>query len=185
MNNEYIRYIVSLGRLTSIQYRALLLLNIDSYSQAQLGRELNTDKGNISKAISVLRNLRLVEVLPKVVNGKEVYYKAVDSDEVLNISTLTNRALIEESICNLSNELSLDEDLVIGCYANYIDKLDRTQIYKIIKNLTGDYTDVEVTLGRQRYIVEICYVDNEVDFSIMTKEEYIDRYGTSHDDDEQ
>ena len=41
-----------------------------------------------------------------------------------------------------------------------------------------EHTDVKVSINRKPYVVEIATVDNEKDFSVLSKAEYINRYGS-------
>lgn len=74
-------------------------------------------------------------------------------------------------------EKAKEFNYVIGCYDVKIDKLSKKQLQRIVDNITGDYTDVPVVLDRKEYVVEIAYVDNEIDFSLVSKNDYINRYG--------
>lgn len=74
-------------------------------------------------------------------------------------------------------EKAKEFDYVIGCYDVKIDNLSKKELRWIIDNITGDYTDVPVTLNGEKCIVEIAYVDNEIDFNFVSKNEYINRYG--------
>lgn len=66
---------------------------------------------------------------------------------------------------------------VVGCYDAKIDKLSKKELQRIIDNITGEYTDVPVALDRKSHVAEIAYVDNEIDFSLVSKNDYINRYG--------
>ncbi len=81
---------------------------------------------------------------------------------------MTNKIKIK----NVANSL----DLKIGCYDNKLDLLSKTQLKKVTDNIEFQ-SDTDVTINRKKYVVEIDIIDNEVDFSVLTKAEYIDRYG--------
>lgn len=67
----------------------------------------------------------------------------------------------------------------IGCYDKRINDLTAANLKKVIDALSyGSDTDVDVCINRKRYVVEIQRDGlDEVDFYIMTKTEYINRYG--------
>ena len=70
------------------------------------------------------------------------------------------------------------QDYTIGCYTDMIDKISKKELNKLIKKISlGDYTDVDIKCGGIDYVVEICYVDDEVDLVMLTKSDYISRYG--------
>lgn len=66
----------------------------------------------------------------------------------------------------------------LGCYDSELERLTPYYLKKVFDGLSyGDSTDVDIKIDKQNYVVEISYVDNEVDFSVITKQEYISRYG--------
>lgn len=68
---------------------------------------------------------------------------------------------------------------ILGCYDEAINKLNKRWLNEVIEGINfGDSTDVFVYINRRPYVVEISYVDNEVDFIMLSKAEYIDRYGS-------
>lgn len=69
------------------------------------------------------------------------------------------------------------EGFTIGCYDSNIDKLNYNNVKKILDNLCFGATDVQVSLNRKKYIIEISDVDNEYDFKMTAKSTYLDRYG--------
>ena len=69
------------------------------------------------------------------------------------------------------------EGFIIGCYDSNIDKLNYNNVKKILDNLCFGATDVQVSLNRKKYIIEISDVDNEYDFKMSAKSTYLDRYG--------
>ena len=184
MNKEYMKYIVSLGGLTSIQYRILLLLNTGEYTQVYLGEKLNTHRANINKAIIVLKELKLIEISRR--EGKNIFLRAIKEDEVLKRSRLSNKELIQEAIDefdSMCKHYGYEESRhIIGCYDKDIESLDKIELCNILGNITGDYTDVMVSKGKKKYIVEIAWVDgteegDEVDFNMISLEDYENKYG--------
>lgn len=81
----------------------------------------------------------------------------------------TNKQRIEEKLNK--------EGFTIGCWDKNIDKLNYNNIKKVLDNLCFGATDVQVSLNRKKYIIEISDVDNEYDFKMTAKNTYLDRYG--------
>ena len=67
----------------------------------------------------------------------------------------------------------------LGGYDKDIDQLSQYANNKIKKEFCGDSTDIEVSINRKKYILEVWQVDNEIDFILLSKAEYINRYGSS------
>lgn len=83
---------------------------------------------------------------------------------------MENKDLIEKSI--------KVNGYTIGCYDLKIEKLDKSEIKKIIEAVEFyDSTDVSVSLNNQEYVVEVFSVDNEMDFNLMSRKEYNETYG--------
>ena len=58
-----------------------------------------------------------------------------------------------------------------------IEKISKKELKKVIDFICGDSTDVDIYIRKKLYIVEISMCDNEIDFNLLTQEEYISRYG--------
>lgn len=184
MNKKYLKYIVSLGKLTPTQYRCLLLLNTKEYTQVELAKELECDRANINKSLDLLIDFGLIESVNKDNNNRvKIYYKAVDPKVIVKEVEMSNVELLEKAIEKLNEENKQYEyNFKLGAVTKEIDNLEKSQIYKIIQNITGDYTDVKVYLGKKAYIVEISWVTgtpdgDEVDFNMISLNEYENRYG--------
>lgn len=183
MENNYIKYIVSLGGLTSIQYRVLLLLKTGEYTQMELSKELNTHKANVNKAVNILIDLKLIEVARK--EGNNIFLKAVEENKVVERNNMSNKEIIKEAIREFdlkSREYGYESNHVLGCYDNDIEKLDKVEVSKITRAITGDYSDVKVSIGKKYYIVEVSWITDtpdgdEVDFIMKSIEEYENQYG--------
>lgn len=167
MNKDYIKYIVSLGRLTSIQYRSLLLLNTKEYTQAELGRELSTDRANINRAVKALENLGLIETTFQ--SGSNIYLKAVEPEKVLSNIGLNNKELVEKRVAELGYK--------IGCWDKDVENLSRYSLNKVLRYLDEEYTDVLVDFNKEKYIIEIATVDDEKDLCMISKKDYEKKYG--------
>lgn len=84
----------------------------------------------------------------------------------------TNRDRISEKLSK--------EGFTIGCWDKNIDKLNYNNIKKILDDIPFGATDIQVSLNRKKYIVEVSDVDNEYDFKMTAKNVYLNKY----DDDE-
>ena len=83
---------------------------------------------------------------------------------------MTNKLIIEQTANN--------HGYTIGCYDEKLELLKTAQLRKLLEYVEmGDYTDVDVAINRRKHVVELAFVDGDVDFSVLTKAEYIDRYG--------
>ena len=80
-----------------------------------------------------------------------------------------NRIMIENKVKELGYEM--------GCYHSSIDRLSKKELAKVMCEISGDSTDVDVKIRGKLHVVEISVVDDEIDFTILTQNEYIDRYG--------
>ena len=68
--------------------------------------------------------------------------------------------------------------LVIGCYDKKMKDLNQTNLKKVLNELEYDLdTRVEVFINRKKHIIEICNVDDEVDFEVLTMSEFRNRNG--------
>ena len=83
---------------------------------------------------------------------------------------MTNKQRIENKLENINCSL--------GCYDSKIDKLSQKELKKVLDNLEFD-TDVEVTLNRKKHIIEVFFIDNEVDLSVKSLNEYSSTYGNN------
>lgn len=82
--------------------------------------------------------------------------------------TKTNREVIANKIAPLE----------IGCYDKKIEELNQTNLKKVLNELEYDLdTTVEVFINRKKHIIEVCNVDNEVDFEVLTMSEFRSRNG--------
>lgn len=70
----------------------------------------------------------------------------------------------------------ITKDLTLGCYDKALEKLPESELQKVLENAPYQ-ADTDVLVKNKPYVVEIDIVDDEVDFSVLTKSEYISRYG--------
>lgn len=82
---------------------------------------------------------------------------------------MNNKELIESKIIELGYAL--------GCYDTLINRLDKSEVEKIIKELESEYTDIKVEFNKNIYMIELSTVDNEKDLNMLSISDYIDRYG--------
>ncbi|WP_033829104.1 hypothetical protein [Bacillus andreraoultii] len=83
----------------------------------------------------------------------------------------TNKAVIESKI----NEWNM----TVGSYDETMELLSEQQLKRVIEKAEYGSGDVEIILNKKRYIVEIFHVDNEIDFNVMTKSQYVNTYGNN------
>lgn len=65
----------------------------------------------------------------------------------------------------------------LGCWNEKMELLSDYSLRKVMAVLDEESTDVKVSINRRVHVVEISTVDNEKDFNVLTKAEYINRYG--------
>ncbi|PLS19058.1 hypothetical protein CVD28_01240 [Bacillus sp. M6-12] len=82
---------------------------------------------------------------------------------------MTNKAKIEEKL----NELGLS----MGGYNSELERLSKKELEKVLDNMEYGSTDIQVKIRQKEYVVEVYHVDNEVDFGMLTTEQYENRYG--------
>ena len=68
------------------------------------------------------------------------------------------------------------EGYTLGIYDNILDKLNKQNLKKVLDNIKY-VSDTKVFINRKPYIVEISEVDSEIDFNVITLNEYESRYG--------
>lgn len=82
--------------------------------------------------------------------------------------TKANREVIADKIA----------PLVIGCYDKKMNDLNQINLKKVLNELEYDLdTRAEVFINRKKHIIEICNVDDEVDFEVLTMSELRNRNG--------
>ena len=86
--------------------------------------------------------------------------------------TKTNKEVIAKKIT----------PLVIGCYDEKMETLNKTNLKKVLNELEYDLdTRIEVFINRKKHIIEVCNVDDEVDFEVLTMSEFNRRNGEQID----
>ena len=87
----------------------------------------------------------------------------------------TNKELIVERIENLVKETGMK--FCLGYWDKDIEKVSKKELKKVVDSIYGDSIDVDVCIRKKLYVVEISMCNNEIDFNLLTQEEYISRYG--------
>lgn len=78
-------------------------------------------------------------------------------------------------------EYLVSKELNLGCYDKTLEKLPESELQKVLENAPYQ-ADTDVLINKKPHVVEIDIVDDEVDFSVLTKSEYISRYGSERYD---
>ena len=68
------------------------------------------------------------------------------------------------------------EGYILGIYDNVLDKLNKQNLKKVLDNIKY-VSDTKVFINRKPHIVEISEVDSEIDFNVISLNEYESRYG--------
>ena len=87
----------------------------------------------------------------------------------------TNKELIAERIEELVKETGVN--FCLGCWDKNIEKISKKELKKVVDSIYGDSTDVDIYIRKKLYVLQISVVDYEIDFNLLTQEEYISRYG--------
>ena len=75
-------------------------------------------------------------------------------------------------------------EFIMGGYNDNMELLKASELKKVEEMMFYGSCDVDVRINRKPFVVEINHVDNEIDFGIISKEEYISRYGDERYDNE-
>lgn len=77
------------------------------------------------------------------------------------------------------------EGLKLGCYDRSMEKVSKAQLKNVQQCVTHDYTDIPIKIRGKDFIVEMATVDGEVDFRLLSLEDYIKQYGRNPLEDEE
>lgn len=72
--------------------------------------------------------------------------------------------------------------LKLGCWDEKIENLSKKELLKVVNSMEYQ-EDTDVLIKRVSHVVEIDIVDNEIDFSLLSKQEYVSRYGNDRYED--
>lgn len=105
------------------------------------------------------------------------------------MSKLTNKERIQKCIDKI-NQKEKDTTYVIGCWDKKMEKLSNYSLAKVLDKIKhdNDTGDVDLSINRKPYILEYSTVDfyeeekTEIDFGLISKADYISRYGNERYD---
>ena len=83
---------------------------------------------------------------------------------------MTNKEKIKDKLNSLGYDL--------GCYNCLINNVKGKDLIKLLSILDEEATDLDIKINNRDYVIELQTVDREKDFYIITKEDYINRYGS-------
>ena len=66
---------------------------------------------------------------------------------------------------------------VIGCFDSRLNYISEYTFKKIVNAMFYGSCDIPITIHKEKFILEVNHVDDEIDFSIISKKDYHDRYG--------
>lgn len=70
------------------------------------------------------------------------------------------------------------EGLVLGCWNSLLEDFTEASLKHVLGSIdVGSATDIVVRNNLQEYVVSVDFVDNEIDFTLWTKAEYISIFG--------
>lgn len=82
------------------------------------------------------------------------------------------KELLKKEILKKSIE---EKGYALGCYDPKIEELSEENFRKVIQEWS-EKEDIHIYLNNTPHIVEVFIVDNEIDFSVLSQEEYNRRY---------
>jgi hypothetical protein len=88
---------------------------------------------------------------------------------------MTNKQRVEKALKGT--------EFTLGGFNDKLEGLNPSNLKKVIGDMMYGSTDVDVFINRKPFVVEISHIDNEIDFGILSKSEYINRYGNERYED--
>lgn len=85
---------------------------------------------------------------------------------------MTNKELVLKKI----DSIDMGREIKLGGWDSLIESLSKKELNKVLENIEYE-ADTDVSIKRKAYVVQIDIVEDEVDFNVITKTEYISRYG--------
>jgi hypothetical protein len=110
-----------------------------------------------------------------------------DGYDYTNVKVL--RVDVEEQVEEIETNkqkverVAKEDGKILGCWDEKINSLTDEELEKILQGVK-DEVDTDVKLNGVDYVAEISYVDGEIDVTMITKSEYIGRYGNERYEDE-
>lgn len=81
----------------------------------------------------------------------------------------TNKDRLEKSL--------KEKGFKIGTYSMLMESVSRHYLSKIKDKMIYGSGDVKVRIDRIPFVIEIFHVDNEIDFVVTSKKDYIKKFG--------
>lgn len=101
---------------------------------------------------------------------------------IVGENKMTKKQTKKQTVKSFFENVAKDNDLVLGCYNPNLEVLTTKARKEVAEWISiGDYTNVVVTVRNKKYIIELSFVDGEVDIDIKTPEEYEEEYGEAYD----
>lgn len=130
--------------------------------------------------VTYIHNSNLIDVLDdtgaehtiSIENVKEIVKTVTDIPEVkVKEKPLNNKDRIGSHLAS--------KGYIIGCYDKRLETLSKHQLKRVIKLLEDyeDSQDIDLYIDRKLHVLEVCYVDAEVDLTLKTKAEYVAEFG--------
>lgn len=142
------------------------------YIVTREGRKYTLYIGDMNNQVFVSTTQKaMVEELDRLISSKKNTKKATKkvAKKTSKRTKKTNKDIISKYIAK--------ENYVIGCWDKKMEKLSPQAIKKVLYwALEDDYMDIEVFINRKPYVVEMATVDNEKDFKLTSKRNYIAQY---------
>lgn len=85
---------------------------------------------------------------------------------------MKNRKLIEDKLKTITYC-----DAKIGTYDSLMEKVNESDMQVILDFVDEGWIDIPVDIDNKKYVVEIETVENEVDFHVISAEDYEKKYG--------
>lgn len=137
------------------------------YIVTREGRKYTLYIGDMNNQVFVSTTQKaMVEELDRLISSKKTK-KATTK----KVEEKSNKELVEDTLKK--------EGLVLGCWDRRIENLNSRNLSKILNEIPyWSATEVKVKRGLKDYVVTIDFVDNEVDFTLYSKEEYLSMFDT-------
>lgn len=149
------------------------------------------------KYVFVDRNIRVDFAIPKGPN-LDIFKEILLSNNNESNNTIDNNKVSEPyeipqvSIKELKTRTNKQKissflkssNLSLGIYDDRIDKLSKSNVETIIQNVENAPTDLDIAIDNKVFVLEISEVDSEIDMQLISKEDYISRYGSERWDEE-
>lgn len=117
-------------------------------------------------------------------NGRTYLCKADKFEVVVAVENVTKATKIEKAVNGKSNKEAIrsfckEQGLIIGCYDKFVDKVNKTNLKKILDAISyQDATDLVIRHEVKQHVISIDFVGSEVDLTHYTKQEYINCFGS-------